>query len=202
MKKRTFYILGPSLLIACYLGSYVAGVRTGKFHNLVAPDDPFDEEVPSKVLNGVFLPLTEAEMRLVRVPRFRRDLAGHWGDEEYLFIEISEGGDYSFSLFGIEREGVLKIDRDVGESFDRYYDLFTHDGIATRVEVHRQFGHSEAERDAIEVMFYEAESDRYRMGTVLDKRVEQAGTGQPATRRESTSEGSDEPQPESEGRSR
>jgi hypothetical protein len=35
-----------------------------------------------------------------------------------------------------------------------------------------------------------------------NKRVEQAGTGQPATRSQSKSEGSDKPQPESEGRSR
>jgi hypothetical protein len=34
------------------------------------------------------------------------------------------------------------------------------------------------------------------------KEAEQAGTGQPATRSESKSEGSDKPQPESEGRSR
>ena len=36
----------------------------------------------------------------------------------------------------------------------------------------------------------------------IDKEVEQAGTGQPATRPEPKSEGSDKPQPEAEGRSR
>lgn len=36
----------------------------------------------------------------------------------------------------------------------------------------------------------------------LRRRSEQAGTGQPTTRRESESEGGDKPQPESEGRSR
>ena len=38
--------------------------------------------------------------------------------------------------------------------------------------------------------------------TVTMRRSEQAGTGQPATRPESKSEGSDKPQPEAEGRSR
>jgi hypothetical protein len=36
----------------------------------------------------------------------------------------------------------------------------------------------------------------------LQAKAEQTGTGQPATRPESKSEGSDKPQPESEGRSR
>ena len=36
----------------------------------------------------------------------------------------------------------------------------------------------------------------------LENKVEQAGTGQPATRSQSKSEGSDKPQPEAEGRSR
>ena len=39
-------------------------------------------------------------------------------------------------------------------------------------------------------------------GQRIETKAEQAGTGQPATRPESKSEGSDKPQPESEGRSR
>lgn len=175
MKKFNCYVLATIFLIACYLGLYIAGFRTGKFHNLVAPDDPFEKEVPSKLLNVVFLPLTEVEMRLVREPRFRRDLAGHWDNGGHIFIKIAEGGDYSCRLYGLERKGLLKIDRNVGESFDRYYDLFSHEGIATRIEVYRPFGHSQTERDAIEVMIYKGESDRYPLLAGLNRRgVEQA----------------------------
>ena len=179
MKKRTFYILVPSLIVSFYLGSYVVCVRTGKCHDLLAPDDPFEEGRAIKILNGVYLPLFEAEMRLIREPRFRRDLMGHWGDEEYLFIQISSGGEYSCSLFGIERKGVLKIDREAGESFDRCYDRLTWEGISLRVEVSRPIEFSMTKRDAIEVMFYEEEGHTYRMGAVLDKMVEQAVDGKP-----------------------
>ena len=47
-----------------------------------------------------------------------------------------------------------------------------------------------------------AEIDAKAAKVTITKIVEQAGTGQPATRPESKSEGSDKPQPEAEGRSR
>jgi hypothetical protein len=152
-------------------------VRTDKFHSLFALNDPFDERVASKILNGVFLPLSEAEMQFIRVPRFRRDLMGHWGNEEYLFIQISSGGEYSCSLFGVERKGVLRIDREAGVSVHQCYDLFTHEGISLRLEVSRRSDIPKTERDAIEVMFYEEQSHTYRMGAVLDKMVEQGSGG-------------------------
>jgi hypothetical protein len=57
--------------------------------------------------------------------------------------------------------------------------------------------------DTIEVVRAEPfEGVEYPATITLKKEVEQAGTGQPATRPESKSEGSDKPQPEAEGRSR
>jgi len=44
--------------------------------------------------------------------------------------------------------------------------------------------------------------ERGKVSLIPKKEAEQAGTGQPATRPESKSEGSDKPQPEAEGRSR
>ena len=58
-------------------------------------------------------------------------------------------------------------------------------------------------RDVIEVAGARSfEAAAYPSMIILKKEVEQAGTGQPATRPELKSEGGDKPQPESEGRSR
>ncbi len=55
----------------------------------------------------------------------------------------------------------------------------------------------------VHVVFKDGQTKRLLLGTTqLPKSGEQDGTGQPATRPELKSEGSDKPQPEAEGRSR
>ena len=56
--------------------------------------------------------------------------------------------------------------------------------------------------DSVTVVRVEHEEGQWRNGDWIPTKAEQAGDGQPATRPESDSEGSDKPQPEAEGRSR
>ena len=58
-------------------------------------------------------------------------------------------------------------------------------------------GHPFGDKDMLQIVAL-----RLLEGVKINNTVEQAGTGQPATRPELKSEGSDKPQPESEGRSR
>ena len=66
--------------------------------------------------------------------------------------------------------------------------------------VHRVY--LEVSADGMTPKAVESEKGEWRHGDWIPTKAEQAGAGQPATRPESKSEGSDKPQPESEGRSR
>ncbi len=149
-----------------------------------------------------FAPVTDANEKAVIEREWIRNkslrLTAYYPDKETMkrAQAIIEGkkikkGDVSEILYYSidDRRHVLFVETDQHNGQARYHCIgFTKDRVPAVYWVQFQKLGEEMKIEAIE--------------KTAEPKAEQSGTGQPATRPESKSEGSDKPQPESEGRSR
>jgi hypothetical protein len=205
MKTAGTILITVFVLLGLYAAGYWMLIKRDLVSSLpTATDDPFQTDGLQGAVKEAFEPARELDIRHNHDSPLRKRLIGSWKtDSNDDFVTISPSFHCEFRLGEFTYDGKVEYER----AYAGFFTEFRH-GQQTHIFIFRPATGPDREvlpENLADAFIGHDPQPRFRerdYDSRLIKQAEQGGTGQPATRPESTSEGGDKPQPEAEGRSR